>query len=67
MSSHPQSKRAWLWVAVTPLISFFCVKLSRSTEAAQALLGENFEGILNSAAAGTGFASPLQCLQLGRC
>ena len=45
---NPQSKRAWLWVAVTPLISFFCVKLSRSTEAAQALLGENFEGILNS-------------------
>ena len=45
---NPQGKRAWLWVAVTPLISFFCVKLSRSTEAAQALLGENFGGILNS-------------------
>ena len=45
---NPQSKRAWLWVAVTPLVSFFCVELSRSTAAAQGLLGENFEGILNS-------------------
>jgi ABC-type uncharacterized transport system fused permease/ATPase subunit len=29
--------------AVTPLISFFQVLLSRSTEAAMDLLGENFE------------------------
>ncbi|NCR38363.1 MAG: IS66 family transposase [Microcystis aeruginosa W13-11] len=56
---NPQSKRAWLWVAVTPLVSFFCVGLSRSTAAAQGLLGENFGEILNSAAVGTGFASPL--------
>jgi hypothetical protein len=41
-------KKAWLWVAVTPLVSFFSVMLSRSTEAAQSLLGKNFEGILNS-------------------
>ncbi len=40
-------KRAWLWVAVTPLVSFFCVMLSRSTEAAVELLGKNFRGILN--------------------
>jgi hypothetical protein len=33
---------------VTPLVSFFQVMLSRSTAAAQALLGENFGGILNS-------------------
>ena len=33
---------------MTPLISFFCVKLSHLTEAAPALLGENFGGILNS-------------------
>lgn len=45
---NPHSKRAWLWVAVTPLVSFFCVMLSRSTAAAQSLLGENFRGILNS-------------------
>ena len=42
------SKRAWLWVAVTQGVSFFCVLLSRSTAAAQSLLGENFSGILNS-------------------
>ena len=36
---NPHSKRAWLWVAVTPLVSFFCVALSRSTAAAQSLLG----------------------------
>ena len=45
---NPQNKRAWLWVAVTPLVSFFEVMLSRSTAAAQALLGENFSGRLNS-------------------
>jgi len=45
---NPHSKRAWLWVAVTPLVSFFCVALSRSTAAAQSLLGENFRGFLNS-------------------
>jgi transposase len=45
---NPRSKRAWLWVAVTPLVSFFCVALSRSTAAAQSLLGENFRGFLNS-------------------
>lgn len=45
---NPNQQRAWLWVAVTPLVSFFQVMLSRSTAAAQALLGENFSGILNS-------------------
>ncbi len=40
-------KKAWLWVAVTPLVSFFQVMLSRSTAAAQALLGQNFGGLLN--------------------
>jgi hypothetical protein len=45
---NPHSKRAWLWVAVTPLVSFFSVMLARSTAAAQALLGQDFRGILNS-------------------
>ena len=45
---NPHKKRAWLWVAVTPWVSFFCVMLSRSTAAAQSLLGKNFSGILNS-------------------
>jgi hypothetical protein len=39
---NPENKRAWLWVAVTPLVAFFQVMLSRSTAAAIALLGENF-------------------------
>ncbi len=33
--NNPQNKRAWLWVAVTLLVSFFQVMLSRSTAAAQ--------------------------------
>lgn len=45
---NPQNQRAWLWVAVTPLVSFFQVMLARSTTAAQALLGKDFQGILNS-------------------
>lgn len=45
---NPHRHRAWLWVAVTPLVTFFQVLLSRSTAAAQSLLGENFAGILNS-------------------
>lgn len=45
---NPQHKKAWLWVAVTPLVSFFEVTLARSSAAAQALLGKNFSGILNS-------------------
>ena len=40
--------KAWLWVAVTPLVTFFQVLLSRSTEAAQTLLGARFGGILTS-------------------
>ena len=45
---NPHHQRAWLWVAVTPLVSFFQVMLSRSTAAAMALLGNSFGGILNS-------------------
>lgn len=45
---NPQGKKAWLWVAVTPLITYFQVTLSRCTKAAMDLLGENFAGILTS-------------------
>jgi len=45
---NPLKKKAWLWVAVTPLISYFQVALSRRTKAAMNLLGENFGGILGS-------------------
>lgn len=43
-----KGSRAWLWVAVTPLVTCFCVFLSRASTAAQSLLGENFDGILIS-------------------
>jgi len=46
--SNPKGTKAWLWVAVTPLVTYFQVLLSRSTEAAQTLLGATFEGILTS-------------------
>jgi hypothetical protein len=45
---NPKNQKGWLWVAVTPIVTFFQVVLSRSTEAAQDLLGQNFQGILNS-------------------
>ena len=45
---NPLGKKAWLWVAVTPLITYFQVTLSRCTNAAMDLLGENFGGILGS-------------------
>jgi hypothetical protein len=45
---NPDNQRAWLWVAVTSWVSFFQVMLSRSTAAAQDLLGKDFRGILNS-------------------
>lgn len=37
-----------MWVAVTPLVTFFEIALTRCTQAAKNLLGENFAGILNS-------------------
>lgn len=45
---NPQQQRAWLWVVVTPLVTFFQVLLSRSQQAAQIVLGHDFSGILTS-------------------
>ena len=45
---NPKKSQAWLWVAVTPLVTFFEIALTRCTSAAKNLLGENFAGILNS-------------------
>ena len=45
---NPLSRKAWLWVAVTPLVTFFQVCLSREQAAAQTLLGTTFEGMLTS-------------------
>jgi len=39
-------KRAWLWVAVTSLVTVFVVRLSRGGHVARELLGEAFSGIL---------------------
>jgi transposase len=46
--SNSKNSKAWLWVAVTPFVTFFQITLSRCTDAAKDLLGENFSGILNS-------------------
>ena len=45
---NPQKTKGWLWVLVTPLVSFFEVALSRSQEIAQRLIGEEFAGIVTS-------------------
>lgn len=45
---NPKQRQAWLWVAVTPLVTFFEIALTRCTQAAKNLLGENFTGILTS-------------------
>ena len=38
--------RAWLWVAVTSLVTVFLIRMSRGSQGARALLGEGFAGIL---------------------
>ena len=40
------AKRAWLWVAVTSLVTVFLVRMSRGGQVARELLGEQFSGIL---------------------
>ena len=42
-----KSKRAWLWMAATPLVAVFMVHANRNAEAARALLG-TFTGILTT-------------------
>jgi transposase len=39
-------KRAWLWVAVTSLVTVFLIRMSRGGQVARELLGERFCGIL---------------------
>jgi transposase len=43
-----EKKKAWLWVAVTSLVTVFMVHARRNKDAAKALLGETFKGILNT-------------------
>jgi transposase len=44
--NNPNRRKAWLWIAVTPLVSFFQITLSRSQASAQSLLGKPFCGHL---------------------
>lgn len=45
---NPTGRKGWLWVMVTPLVSYFAVALSRSGSVAQRLLGDAFDGIVGS-------------------
>jgi transposase len=45
---NPQRTKGWLWVLVTPLVSFFEVVLSRSQATAKALIGQTVSGIVIS-------------------
>jgi hypothetical protein len=61
---NPQGRKAWLWVAVTALVTVFQVSLSRSQEAARALLGSDFTGFLVSDRWSGYNWLPLLCRQL---
>lgn len=45
---NPSGKRGWLWVLVTPLVSYFEIFLSRSQVSARTLLGETVRGVVVS-------------------
>lgn len=45
---NPKKTKGWLWVVVTPLVSYFEIFLSRSKEVAQQILAEDFGGIVGS-------------------
>ena len=45
---NPQKTKGWLWVVVTPLVSYFEIFLSRSKAVAQQILAADFGGIVGS-------------------
>jgi transposase len=45
---NPSNRKGWLWVMVTPLVSYFGVFLGRSQAICQQMLGEAFDGIVSS-------------------
>lgn len=45
---NPSGRQGWLWVMVTPLVSYFAVYLERSQAVCLHLLGEAFDGIVSS-------------------
>ncbi|MGJ3245824.1 MAG: IS66 family transposase [Elainellaceae cyanobacterium] len=46
--NNPERRRGWLWVMVTPWVSYFAVLLSRSSQVCHQLLGETYAGIVSS-------------------
>lgn len=44
--ANEDSKRAWIWVLVMPVVSVFAVWLSRSQAVAKTLIGETYDGIV---------------------
>lgn len=45
---NPTGHKGWLWVMVTPLVSYFSVFLGRSQQMCERLLGEGFSGYVSS-------------------
>jgi hypothetical protein len=45
---NPENRKAWLWVLVTPLVSYFEIVLLRSQETARSLIDSGFKGIVTS-------------------
>ena len=43
-----ENRRAWLWTAVTHLVSVFLIRFSRGSKVARELLGETFAGVVGS-------------------
>ena len=43
-----ENKRAWLWLAATPLVAIFLVMKTRGAQGVHSLLGETFNGIVGS-------------------
>ncbi len=43
-----ESKTAWLWTAVTSLVTVFLVRWRRAKECAMELIGEGFDGVVGS-------------------
>lgn len=46
--ANGRAKRAWLWVVATVAVTVFRISSSRGSEVAKALLGEDFNGFLNT-------------------
>lgn len=46
--NNPTRRKGWLWVMVTPLVTYFAVCLGRSQAVCEQLLGTSFAGIVSS-------------------